>query len=331
MKTTSRSGGSGGSSAREVRLLTAVAALSVLATPYLARAQTCVHVDEPRDSLTADERRSAQTLFEDTLTENHVAVSRADCSESWTLYHVRLGETVTVTVRSPRGVRHQSVRHIEELSAAYSQIVKSLLAGQPISAEGTSIDRHNVTDTQTVNNRVAVDSLWYVRLGYGAMLGRGYHGGPSFGFGRRWELDRFGIDLSALNLTVYQGSDGVSGAGGSIVRLGGEYFLQPVANHTAYFGAGLGYGTNSFSITGDRRFSGNGLEASLSAGYEFFRASSLRVFIEANASLPIYRVDSTKYDVSGVASTEHAWTPLMTLSLGLGWGRARPEIAVTQR
>lgn len=331
MKITSRSGGSGCASVREARLLAVVAALSVLATPYLARAQTCVQVDEQRDSLTADERRSVQTLFEDTLSENHVSVSRAGCSETWTLYHVRLGENVTVTVRSPRGERHQSVRHIEELSAAYSQIVKSLLSGQPISAEGASIDRHNVTDSQTVNNRVAVDTLWYVRLGYGALLGRGYHGGPSFGFGRRWELDRFGIDLSFLNMTLYQNSDSISGGGGSIVRLGGEYFLQPVANHTAYFGAGLGYGTNAFSATGDGRFSGNGLEASLSAGYEFFRASTLRVFVEANASLPIYRMENTKYDANGVVSSEHAWTPLMTLSLGLGWGHPRPEIAVTQR
>ena len=50
---------------------------SCLLWPLAARAATCVVVDEQRDGLTAAQRGSVRTLFEDALTEEKQTVARA--------------------------------------------------------------------------------------------------------------------------------------------------------------------------------------------------------------------------------------------------------------
>ncbi|HET7541441.1 MAG TPA: hypothetical protein VFK05_16310 [Polyangiaceae bacterium] len=309
----------------------ALVAVVLLACPVVAHAETCVQIDEARDGLSPAERSAALTLFEDALSDNHIAVARDNCTETWTIHHVRLGSDVTVTVHSPRGTRHETVRQIEDVPAMYSQIVKSLLTGAAISAESTAIDRRNVTDTQTVNNRVAADAIWYARLGYGGTVVDGYHGGASFGFGRRWEFDRFGIDLSFFNLTLYQSGNHFDGIGGSWIKLGGDYFFNPYSNYTPYLGAGLGFGTTRITPENSAEWSGGGLQGELSLGYELFRASTVRMFFETNASLPVYKLKRTVWDMNDTSRSEHTWAPTVTFLLGLGWGKPRESIVVTHR
>jgi len=296
---------------------------ALLAAPALAHAATCVVVDQDRDGLSAEEQSSARTLFEDTLRHNQIAIARDDCTETWTLYHVRLGQNVTVVVRSPRGERRETVRKIEDLPGVYDQMTKSLVTGVVATNDSSVVDRKNVTESQTKNRRVAADAFWYARLGYGATASDGLIGGPAFGFGRRWELDRIGIDLSFLNLAIYQDEDGARGAGGSIVKLGVDYFLDPQANHTPCFGAGLSWGVNTIrEKDGEGDYSGTGLQGELMAGYEMFRASSVRLFVEADASLPMYRTSRVEFDVTGGEERSYRYAPMFSLSLGLGWGKA---------
>src|SRR5437667_9101822 len=100
-------------------------------------------------------------------------------------------------------------------------MVHSLLTGLPMNTANSTVDRTNVTAAQQAPNRVEADSLWYARLGYGTIAGPHTSGGPSFGFGYRYELDSIGIDFSFLNFTVPQTdtSDSSSNFSGSLLRL----------------------------------------------------------------------------------------------------------------
>lgn len=294
---------------------------ALLAAPALAHAAICVVVDGARDGLAPEERSAAQTLLEDTLRHNQLAVAREGCTETWTLYHVRLGSNVTVVVRSPLGERRETVHKIEDLPATYDQMVRAMLRGAAATNDSEAVTRKNVTESQTRTRRVAADAIWYGRLGYGATAAGGFYGGTAFGLGRRWELDRIGIDVSVLNLTVYQDNDGYQGLGGSWIKLGVDYFLDAQANHTPYFGAGLSWGSNTVTRDGND-YTGAGLQGELKAGYEMFRASTLRVFFEADASLPMYRTSRLALDADGPDDREYRYAPLLTLSLGVGWGRA---------
>src|SRR5687768_16402026 len=128
-------------------------ALGVLAAalgmPQLASASSCVSIDEERDGLSPDERKSTRTLYEEALGEAGVTVAREGCNETWTLYHVRLGKSITVVVQSPRGTRRERVKKIEDLPATYHQLAHAIISGKGNTNDGSSVDRRNVTDSQS--------------------------------------------------------------------------------------------------------------------------------------------------------------------------------------
>jgi hypothetical protein len=165
--------------------------------------------------------------------------------------------------------------------------------------------------------------------------------GPAVGFGYRYELDSLGIDLSFLNLTAAtsSGSSGdPTGASGTWIKLMALYFQSPLANRSSYFGAGLGWGTTSISrpsstntqgvFIGGTSSSGSGLQAELSAGYEFLRASTIRLFVQADANLPIYRVHDTTSMPGVTSSPDSSYAPSFALSLGIGWGGSASRVRV---
>lgn len=303
--------------------------LFCIALPRTVYASSCVTVDEQRDGLGPTERRSAQTLFEDVLAENGVTVVRSDCSETWTIYHVRLGRSISVSVQSPRGQRHERVRRIEDLPGIYDQMVRSILTHTDGTGDSFAVDRDNVTDTQTTNNRVAADAIWYGRLGYGAGFPESYRGGTAFGFGRRWELDRVGLDLSFLNLALYQNSEGADGVSASWLKFELHYFFNAHANHTPYLGGGLSLGSNSLPAAGGE-YNGFGLQGELSVGYEMLRASTLRVFAQLDATLPMYRASRVSALNTDSSEREFVYAPTVTLALGLGWGTPRKVVTVQE-
>ena len=307
---------------------------ALLLVSEFAAASTCVTIDESRDNLSQADREGARTLFEEALRENSFVVARDNCAETWVLYHIKLGSSVTVIVHSPRGDRKEQVTGLSGLPGMYSQIVRSIQMGIVGSSESPVVDRKNVTDAQTTPNRLPADSIWYLTLGYGATAASSFYGGPSFGFGKRWELDRVGIDLSFLNATIYQGKNGSQGASGAWVKIGLDYFFDAYSNYSPYVGAGLSLASNEIDTSGNH-LSGWGVNAELMAGYELFRASTIRLLVQANASLPTYTLSGEptySYNAGTttiISAAPNRYAPVFGLTLGIGWGKPR-EVAVVK-
>jgi hypothetical protein len=302
------------------KALSALALAIGLLLPCAARAATCVAVDAERDGLTEQERQSTRTLFEEALGEAGVTVGREACNETWTLYHVKLGKSVTVVVQSPRGTRRERVKALEDLPATYHQLVHAILSGTENTAESANVDRRNVTKAQSERRRVNADAVWYAKLGYGVTPAAGFHAGPAFGFGRRWELDNVGIDLGFLNFILYQNSDEFRGSSAGWISLGADYFFDAYANSTAYIGGGLSLGHHSIPADGGN-YENAGMQGKATFGYEMFRASTIRLSAHFDATLPMYRLKRTIVDpVELIETDQHTYAPTFELSLGLGWG-----------
>jgi hypothetical protein len=259
------------------------------------------------------------------------------------VYHVKLGNSITIFMQSPQGYRQATARALEEVPPVYSQMVRSLLTGQPMNTVNDTVDRTNATSAQQAPNRVEADSLWYVRLGYGGAIGPSFANGPAFGFGYRYELDSLGIDFSFLNFMV--GSDasntgGSVGATGSWIKLMALYFLNPTANCSSYLGGGVGWGATAVASANSTvnggigsvgGYSGSGLQAELSAGYELLRASTIRMFIQADATLPFYQAKSATFISTATGSTttyDSKYVPSFAVSFGIGWGRSITRVHV---
>jgi hypothetical protein len=129
------------------------------------------------------------------------------CDQAYVVYHILFGTRISITLSGPRGRRDATALSMDDVSAVYSQMVRSLLKGVPMETAGI-VDRGNVSGTQSEQQkRVHSDLVYYARLGYGAQFGDQTYGGPSVGLlGFRREGDRFGIDISFFNFQ-YKSSD----------------------------------------------------------------------------------------------------------------------------
>jgi len=301
-----------------------------------AQAQVCVRIDESHDTLNTNDRTAAVLLLTRQFSLAGEQVS-ADCATPYLLSHVKLGNTITVSLSGPRGQREGTALGLDDLPALYSQMVRSLMTGRPMTGFGV-VDRTNVTAKQASAQRVHSDAFTYARLGYGGIFGDRTYGMPSFGFGYRAELDKVAIDVSFLNVQAgtsdYYG--GSSAGGASLLKLSGLYLLNREANSTPYFGGGLSWGHTTISasrpVDGPSRNTayyttggyGNGLQGELTAGYELARATTIRMFLQADAILPFYSVTTQTISTRGVvASTTHRYAPSLVMSVGLGWQRNR--------
>jgi hypothetical protein len=301
------------------------------------QAQVCVTIDESHDTLNRDDRAAAVLLLNRQFASAGEQVE-ADCPTPYVLAHVKLGNTITVTLSGPKGSREGTALGLDDLPALYSQMVRSLETGRPMTGLGV-VDRTNVTAAQATAQRVHSDGFFYARLGYGGIFAGRTYGVPSFGLGYRAEIDKIAIDVSFLNFQI-SNSDfsytGGSADSASLVKLSGLYMVHRDASSTPYVGGGLSWGHTSvfdsqlvtntpgtgytYTTGGD----GSGLQGELSAGYEFARATTIRMFVQADAILPFYSVNSQTFSSRGVpmASTGR-WTPSLLMSVGLGWQRGR--------
>jgi hypothetical protein len=320
--------------------LLAVSLLTISALPRGAAAQSCVTVDTGRDTLAEGERKAALMILTQNLQQNGVQVVQSACQGTFTVAHVKFGNSITVFLSGPPGTRQATATRMEDVPNLYSQMVRSLVTGKPMATTSDSIDRTNVTTAQAAPERAEADSLWYLRLGYGGVLGGTYAGGPSFGFGYRYELDSIGIDASFLNFTVADtGKNDDAAVNGSLIKLMGLYFLNPLANRSGYLGAGLSWAGTEVNKD-DIDYSGSGLQGELSVGYELLRASTIRMFMQLDAQLPIYRAKPVAYSdgnsnsSSGtrvsVSGHDPLWAPSFVFSLGVGWGRGHSVVRVVQ-
>jgi hypothetical protein len=75
--------------------------------------------------------------------------------------------------------------------------------------------------------RADSDSVWYGRVGAGALAQKGLAGGPAFGFGWRYEMDNTAIDASLFNFVLTKRGATFDNLSGSWIRLGLVYYLTP--------------------------------------------------------------------------------------------------------
>jgi hypothetical protein len=309
-----------------LRLCATTALLVAIGTS--ARADVCVTIDHSADTLKPDEQSVARLLLSKQFEQEGERVVAAGCANAYVLGHAELGNIIMVTLSGPKGRREAMAKSKDDLPALYSQMVRSIVSGRPMTGFNV-VDRANVTESQASARRVHSDSLWYARLGYGSVFGDRTYATPSLGFGYRAELDSFGLDVSFLNFQ-FRGSNGYYSPGAttmSPLKLSGLYFFSPRTNRSAYVGGGLSYGRTSFSDGGGSDFAttfttnwqGSGLQGELTAGYELARVTKMRIFVQADAVLPFYDVSSTTYSRSGrVTTTNRRHAPSMVFSLGLG-------------
>jgi len=308
--------------------LLAFAAASIMFATRAA-ADACVEIDAERDTLAEQERAAARSLFLQALETNGQKVSprNGQCTAVYRVQNVRLGNSVTATVAGPQGTRTVTLRTIEDLPNAYDQMVRSLLSGEAISTSGSALTRDNVTANQAAPRRAEADSLWYARLGYGVTNGgASAAAGPAFGFGYRYELDALGIDLSFFNLAFATTKrdtygDSETNVSGSWIRLLAYYFAGAQASSSLYAGAGLSWGGAAVT-DGAVVYSGSGIQGEVSLGFEVLRSSTIRLFVQADATLPFWKStpDVDPYFATGAPSGSR-YTPTFAIALGGGFGR----------
>jgi len=314
-----------------LRSIVACMTCALMSIATSARADVCVIIDPSQDMFSPSEQAAARLLMERQFQQVGERILPAGCGSPYVLTHVRLGNTIVVSIDGAAGRREGIAHGMDDLPALYNQLALSIVTGRPMTGFNV-IDRTNVTSSQATARRVRTDSLWYARLGYGSLFGNDAYGTPSLGFGYRAEMDALAIDVSFLNFQ-FSGNNTFSSreaTSHTALKLSGLYFLSPRANRSAYVGGGLSFGYQSFGGSYSPAngaytspWQGRGLQGELTVGYELARATSFRAFVQADAVLPFYEATSETYPVSsrigsGVPTTSRRYAPSLIVSIGLG-------------
>ena len=279
-----------------------------------AQADVCVKIDESRDTLSENERKAAVTLMESGFRKAGETVVDAPCNQTFLLSNARLGRTIATTIKGPRGARTFQVQRIEDLGAALEQMAHSMVTGSVLgNSAGRSISRHNVMRQQISPNRIENDVLAYLAIGPGAIIGADVNQMPVLlGGGLRYELDGVALDIGA-QLVTDVGSR--SGQSSSIMgSLGAAYFFDPIANQSSFLGGSVGLGGIT-AMVDDHPLKGGGLHARVFGGFEFFRASLMRLIVQADLSLPLYRLSSDDTDAN-TPSRNPMYAPIFGFTVG---------------
>jgi len=304
----------------------------LLSSTAAANADVCVVIDSASDSLPASDQKAAQLLVARQFEIAGEHVVDTGCQASYSVTHAQLGTTILVRMAGNGRTWEAVATGVDDLPAVYSQMVRSIVTGRPL--EGLSVvDRTNVTAAQSEVRRVHTDSIWYARLGFGVLNGDRAYSTPTLGFGYRAELDAFAIDVAFLNFQFDAANSYASASHGSaqsLLKLSGLRYLTPKSDRSLYFGGGMSYGITQFGshlyVAGvsSSHWHGNGLQGELSAGYELTRATSMRVFVQADAILPFYETVSETYTPSAnfrnppTITFDRRYAPSFVVSVGLG-------------
>lgn len=286
----------------------ATIALSLLIAAQASAADVCVEVDTAADTLSENDRRGALSIARAAFGEAGQTVVDGPCDRRYTIAASTLGETVHATVRGPKGQRSGKVNSIDELGDLYQQLVFSLMKGKPASA---GVTRANVTQTQNERTRLRAESLWFGSVGGAYLTDLDLDSVPlNLRGGYRHELDQFAVEGNA-SMTFASSTDG-GGAFNTHFGVAGYYFLDPLADSSAYVGFGVGYGGSAEEGRGNSA-SGAGVHLVGSAGYEMLRASTIRAFIQTDLLVPLYaqRADDDE--------SHNVYAPVLSLNVGIGW------------
>jgi hypothetical protein len=280
----------------------------------------CVTIDPARDTLAEGERLAVKTIVLQAFERERLPVdaSGAACAETYAVTNVKLGNTINVTIVGPRGTRTGRATSLDDLPNVYSQMVKSLVTGAAMETGGGTTDRTNVTKEQSAPRRVAADALKYASLGYGGIVAGRVARGGVFGFGYRRELDRIALDGS-LSFVIGTDDDKADGTTFSLIRLMFLLYQDPTKDSSLYYGGGVGYGFTAVSDGDGNPYASAGMQAHLVAGYEAFRSSTIRAFLQFEATLPFF---NSKLDGGLSGASDSRYTPTFSLNLGFGWGKS---------
>jgi len=138
--------------------------LSLLFTSSLF-AGVCIEINTSKDQLDDRDRKSAKIIIEGALQEEGRKVVQGDCSNKYSIYHLKLGETVTVIIDGPTGTKKNSVKSLNELPKIYSQMIRSLISKTNVNST-QNLDRYNATDKHINPRRAKTDSLFIIKLGF---------------------------------------------------------------------------------------------------------------------------------------------------------------------
>ena len=80
-----------------------LALLLLVTLAHSAAAGVCVTLDEQRDTLSPEDRRAAMITFGQALAKAGAQVTVGDCTTTYSLYNVKLGDAITVYAVGPGG------------------------------------------------------------------------------------------------------------------------------------------------------------------------------------------------------------------------------------
>ena len=169
-----------------------------------------------------------------------------DCENRYEVAHIRLGNTISITLKGPKGVRDSIADGLDDVPTVYSQMVRSLVRGVPMESV---VDRTNVSERQSrPANRVRSDSPDLREARIRQHVRRSQYSGPAMTLiGYRRELDRVAVDISFFsyqrmpNRTYYAyASSPPANVGQSrvVVEVLFLRFNKPLASRSLYGGGG---------------------------------------------------------------------------------------------
>lgn len=74
-------------------------------------------------------------------------------------------------------------------------------------------------------------------------------------------------------------------------------------------------------MDGGITYSGSGMQGELSLGFELLRASTIRLFVQADATFPFYRATPDNFITTPTGGSRY--TPTFVIAFGGGFGRNR--------
>jgi hypothetical protein len=175
------------------------------------------------------------------------------------------------------------------------------------------VTRRNVPEDMANPRRVKADQLFYVKLGYGGIISDYTAQGVAGGLGYRYEMDNVAVDISLLN-TVF-GQKGNDGIGCTFFQLQGLYFFNPLGNSTPYLGGGIGYSLINIDDDCGNKYSGNGVSGIATLGFETMRVSTIRLFVQLDATLPFYKLEGKDNSVKN----KKVYGSTLMLTMGIGF------------
>jgi hypothetical protein len=175
------------------------------------------------------------------------------------------------------------------------------------------INRNNVSIDKANPLRVKTDQLFYAKLGYGGIMSDYNAYGVAGGLGYRYEMDNVGVDISLLNCVF--GQNGNDGFGCNFVQLQGLYFFNPLGNSSPYCGAGIGYSLINIDDNDGNKYSGNGIAGIATLGFETMRVSTIRLFIQIDATMPFFKLKGK----DNAVENKKIYSPTFMLSMGIGF------------